>query len=270
MNHKNLQKCLLVTGLILACSCFNASYANDKDAKSASPVPDANVAPAARQVERTPFIDFTSHVAPDGLETTLTAADASQASSPTTAEAKVALLPPLASEEEAKQLAADAAATDEGASQAADIPLALEETAIPEMLLDLIPADEAAPVVAAASAPSGSPGSKAKVAACATNVAAVGWLDCSGGCLRSWGVSPMSLILCGATCAFGVVPICAVCVGVTVTVLELCAIGCAIYGTQIAPVETQVRHKKLPGSDVAARTLQSARRAMYAPLALSN
>jgi hypothetical protein len=270
LNHKNLRKCLLVTGMILACSCFNASYANDKDAKSASPAPDANAAPAARQVERTPFIDFTTHAAPDGLETTLTAADASQASSPTAAEAKVALLPPLASDGEARQLAADAAATDEVASPAAEIPLALDESAIPEMLLDLTSADEAAPVAAVASAPSGSPGSKAKVTACATTFAAVGWLDCSGGCLRSWGVSPMSLILCGATCAFGVVPICAICVGVTVAVMELCAIGCAIYGTQIAPVETQVLHKTLPGSDVAARTLQSARRAMYAQPALLN
>lgn len=55
------------------------------------------------------------------------------------------------------------------------------------------------------------------------------WWGCMKGCLADVGVTPYSLIICGATCAAGAVPICAVCLGVTVAVLEACGVGCALY-----------------------------------------
>lgn len=55
------------------------------------------------------------------------------------------------------------------------------------------------------------------------------WWGCMKGCLADVGVTPYSLIICGATCAAGAVPICAVCLGVTVAVLEACGVGCTVY-----------------------------------------
>jgi hypothetical protein len=60
-----------------------------------------------------------------------------------------------------------------------------------------------------------------------------GWGSCFKNCLRDVGVSPYALIMCGAACAAaasGVGSIvCAICVGVSVTVIEVCALGCAAY-----------------------------------------
>ncbi len=46
------------------------------------------------------------------------------------------------------------------------------------------------------------------------------------------GISPASMIMCGASCAaagtgVGAI-VCAVCVGVSVTVVQVCALGCAM------------------------------------------
>jgi len=56
-----------------------------------------------------------------------------------------------------------------------------------------------------------------------------GFGRCLKGCLADVGVSPVMVTLCGATCAFGAVPLCAICVGVSVAVLEACVLGCAAY-----------------------------------------
>jgi hypothetical protein len=56
-----------------------------------------------------------------------------------------------------------------------------------------------------------------------------GWANCFSGCLSSWGVSPAMLIMCGGSCGLGAVPVCALCVGVSVSIATLCAIGCDIY-----------------------------------------
>lgn len=72
-----------------------------------------------------------------------------------------------------------------------------------------------------------------KTAAAANNCAMADdesrWGGCVKNCLADVGVSAYSLIICGATCVTGVVPICAICLGVTVAVLEACGVGCAIY-----------------------------------------
>ena len=59
------------------------------------------------------------------------------------------------------------------------------------------------------------------------------WWDCMKGCLRSWGVSPIQLALCAATCAYGLIPICAICLALDASVFMLCASGCAVYSTSI-------------------------------------
>jgi hypothetical protein len=57
--------------------------------------------------------------------------------------------------------------------------------------------------------------------------------SCMNDCLRSAGVSPIQIIMCGASCAAagtGVgALICAVCVGLDVTVAAFCGVGCAAY-----------------------------------------
>lgn len=52
---------------------------------------------------------------------------------------------------------------------------------------------------------------------------------CMKGCLADAGVSPYSLIICGAACGTGSVVICAICVGASIAVIEVCALGCALY-----------------------------------------
>lgn len=70
-----------------------------------------------------------------------------------------------------------------------------------------------------------------KAAACAQDHMVVegGWWSCMKGCLGDVGVSAYSLIICGATCVTGAVPICAICLGVSVAVIQACGVGCAIY-----------------------------------------
>jgi hypothetical protein len=58
--------------------------------------------------------------------------------------------------------------------------------------------------------------------------------SCLRGCLAEVGISPYALIMCGAACAAawtgGGAIVCAICVGVSVTVIEVCALGCAQEG----------------------------------------
>jgi hypothetical protein len=56
-----------------------------------------------------------------------------------------------------------------------------------------------------------------------------GWWECTGGCLRSWGVSPVSITMCGVSCGVGAVPVCAACLGVHGGLLTLCSVGCGVY-----------------------------------------
>jgi hypothetical protein len=74
-----------------------------------------------------------------------------------------------------------------------------------------------------------------------------GFWGCLKGCMADVGVSAYSMIMCGVACAaaetgIGAV-VCAVCVGVSVTVIEVCALGCGTHG-RIAMVESQVRNIK--------------------------
>lgn len=59
------------------------------------------------------------------------------------------------------------------------------------------------------------------------------WGRCFKGCLADVGVSPVQVILCGAACAAAVTGagaiVCAICVGVDITVIEVCALGCLAY-----------------------------------------
>lgn len=67
-----------------------------------------------------------------------------------------------------------------------------------------------------------------------------GW-SCVKRCVGEVGVSPLQLIGCGVSCAAAGTGIgalaCAVCVGVSVTVIQTCAIGCAIWGRDEISIE---------------------------------
>jgi hypothetical protein len=56
-----------------------------------------------------------------------------------------------------------------------------------------------------------------------------GFRSCMKGCLADVGIGPYALIMCGATCYFGAIPLCAICLGVSVAVVEICTLGCAGY-----------------------------------------
>lgn len=63
--------------------------------------------------------------------------------------------------------------------------------------------------------------------------AAGSWGRCFKGCLADVGVGYYGLVICGASCAAawtgaGAI-VCAVCLGVSVTVVEWCALGCLAY-----------------------------------------
>ena len=61
--------------------------------------------------------------------------------------------------------------------------------------------------------------------------------SCIAGCLRSWGVSVVQFSICAGTCAFGIIPLCAICVGVDVSIVMLCSIGCGVYAGTHTPIE---------------------------------
>lgn len=61
-----------------------------------------------------------------------------------------------------------------------------------------------------------------------------GFWTCLKGCMADAGVSFYSLIMCGASCAaaetgIGAI-VCAICTGASITVVEVCAMGCASRG----------------------------------------
>ena len=75
------------------------------------------------------------------------------------------------------------------------------------------------------------------------------WWDCMKGCLRSWGVSPIQLALCGTSCASGVIPVCAVCLALNASVFILCATGCAVYSEGLGSIDDDYQPilvRKLP------------------------
>ncbi len=55
------------------------------------------------------------------------------------------------------------------------------------------------------------------------------WWDCVSQCMRDAGVSAISVTLCGATCVFGIIPLCAICFALHATAFTFCATGCAAY-----------------------------------------
>ena len=57
------------------------------------------------------------------------------------------------------------------------------------------------------------------------------WWDCTSECLRTAGVSPISISICAATCITGNVPICAICFALHATAFEFCALYCAAFAT---------------------------------------
>lgn len=61
------------------------------------------------------------------------------------------------------------------------------------------------------------------------------WWDCTSECMRDAGVSPIAIALCGATCVFGVVPLCAICFALHATAFTFCATGCAAYAENPPP-----------------------------------
>lgn len=77
--------------------------------------------------------------------------------------------------------------------------------------------------------------------------------SCLRGCLAEVGISPYALIMCGAACAVawtgGGAIVCAICVGVSVTVIEVCALGCAQEGgKEFGGLldARNIRHQKAP------------------------
>ena len=76
------------------------------------------------------------------------------------------------------------------------------------------------------------------------------WWDCVKGCLRSWGVSIVQLVMCGVTCIGGIVPACAICLGISASLIGFCSIGCAVYsafdnhGDDYEPILTRKMPRK--------------------------
>lgn len=68
---------------------------------------------------------------------------------------------------------------------------------------------------------------------CAVTPDPGGFGPCFKGCLSDAGVTPIDVVLCGAACVgaetgVGLI-ICAICVGLNVTAVEFCALGCAVH-----------------------------------------
>lgn len=61
------------------------------------------------------------------------------------------------------------------------------------------------------------------------------WWDCASECLRTAGVSPISISLCAAVCVTGNIPICAVCFALHATAFNFCALYCAVYAEDPPP-----------------------------------
>jgi hypothetical protein len=55
------------------------------------------------------------------------------------------------------------------------------------------------------------------------------WWDCTYDCMREAGVSAIALALCGGTCAFGAVPLCALCLALHATAFSFCSLYCATH-----------------------------------------
>jgi hypothetical protein len=55
------------------------------------------------------------------------------------------------------------------------------------------------------------------------------WWDCMSDCMRGFGVSAISVTLCGAACVTGNVPICAICFALHATAFNFCALYCAVH-----------------------------------------
>jgi|SRR5262249_39396175 len=57
--------------------------------------------------------------------------------------------------------------------------------------------------------------------------------DCFGSCLQRAGVSPIQVVMCGASCALAETGVglilCALCVGLNVTALEVCFLYCSTH-----------------------------------------
>ena len=60
-----------------------------------------------------------------------------------------------------------------------------------------------------------------------------GFGSCFSNCIRDVGISPYALIMCGGACAAAATGagaiICGLCLGVSATVVEWCALGCLAY-----------------------------------------
>ncbi len=87
-----------------------------------------------------------------------------------------------------------------------------------------------------------------------------GFGSCFMGCVRDVGISPVQLIACGVSCAaagtgVGAV-VCAVCLGVSVTVINTCALGCGLYGREDILFEENIARNQRK-SRAPSRTLQA-------------
>lgn len=87
-----------------------------------------------------------------------------------------------------------------------------------------------------------------------------GFGGCVKNCLKDFGISAWAVIGCGVSCVMAwtgaaALP-CAVCLGVSVTVLNTCALGCGMYGREeILIEETLTRNRRKPTTS--SRTLQA-------------
>lgn len=55
------------------------------------------------------------------------------------------------------------------------------------------------------------------------------WWNCASECLRDFGVSPIQVSSCAATCVFGIVPLCAICFALNATAFLFCTTYCAAH-----------------------------------------
>lgn len=76
-----------------------------------------------------------------------------------------------------------------------------------------------------------------------------GW-GCFTGCLGNYGVSAAQVIMCGASCALaetgaGAI-ICAICVGVDVTLVTFCALRCTMFAARLRDPAIRLRDNLKP------------------------
>jgi hypothetical protein len=231
MSLNQVERVLLVSGLMLTLS--SVSYAAGR---SDAPSPDSRDTKAAI-VNESSILDSTSPLsAVDQLDVVLSTVERVEIPSSSQKTPQTVRLEDVAQSRLGKAEAAEADTGAPSPEAVSEVGLLADEASpaspLPTFTTKSAELETIGKTITRAATPSAA-SKKLTGCRCAlrTDEGGGGWGDCFSGCLSSWGVSPAMLVMCGASCGIGAVPVCAICVGVSVSVATLCAIGCDIYIT---------------------------------------